>query len=157
MLWGFSRAEHRRSRCQCFLPFCKCSSSGKSFCMNPTGAIQRGSSFEKTRERRKNVSYSWEEVCAEGKVLRMSGGRSCPFLGGTPGRWCIPQQIIQCCTHLRLPASLQPDGDRVLPAAVNWTGTVSSTGVTSVQRIFMSSEGGQCAGTSAVLGKGVFH
>lgn len=124
--------------------------------MNPTGAIQRGRSSEKTRERRKKVSYRWEEVCEEGEFPRMSGGRSCPFLGSTPGRWCIPQQIVQCCTHLRLPGSLQPDGDRVLPAAVNWTGTVSSTGVTSVQRIFMFSEGGQCAGTAVVLGKGDF-
>lgn len=119
----FSRAGRRRSRCISSCRF-ELPKPLKGMFWVSRGEIGRGCSSEKILEKKK-VSYSWEEVgrwggggCCEGKY------RSCPFVDSAPGRWRISEQRVQCCTHVRLPASPQRGENGVLPARVIWTGAL---------------------------------
>ena len=58
-----------------------------------------------------------------------------PSLAARQGGGGISEQTVQCCSHVRLPASPQRKSNRVLlPAAVLWTGALSRARVISVQR-----------------------
>lgn len=48
---------------------CKFLNLWKRCCVSPRREIQRGCSSEKTKGKGKNVSCSWEEVCARGRRL----------------------------------------------------------------------------------------
>ena len=91
-------------------------------------------------KRKEEESLQLQEVCAWRQKFRGGGATLFP-LWQHAKEILIPEQMVQCCTHVRSPASPWHENNRVLPpAAVIWTGTLSAAGATSVQRTVVGKE-----------------